>query len=70
MKIDFHVHLFPDALAVKTIEKLARIPVEAAIASEYRYRDPIIGEDELFIIPMARCGERWKRWMFGAWIVL
>ena len=31
------------------IEKLARIPVEAAIASEYRYRDPIIGEDELFI---------------------
>ena len=31
------------------IEKLARIPVETAIASEYRYRDPIIGEDELFI---------------------
>ena len=31
------------------IEKMARIPVEAAIASEYRYRDPIIGEDELFI---------------------
>lgn len=31
------------------IEKLARIPVDAAIASEYRYRDPIIGEDELFI---------------------
>lgn len=31
------------------IEKLARIPVEAAIASEYRYRDPIISEDELFI---------------------
>ena len=31
------------------IEKLARIPVEAAIASEYRYRDPIIAEDELFI---------------------
>ncbi len=25
MKIVFHVHLFPDALAVKTIEKLARI---------------------------------------------
>ncbi len=25
MKIDFHVHLFPDALAVKTIGKLARI---------------------------------------------
>ena len=31
------------------IEQLARIPVEAAIASEYRYRDPIVGEDELFI---------------------
>ncbi len=31
------------------IEKLARLPVEAEIASEYRYRDPIVGEDELFI---------------------
>lgn len=31
------------------IERLARIPVEAEIASEYRYRDPIIGPDELFI---------------------
>ncbi len=31
------------------IEKLARIPVVADIASEYRYRDPIIGENELFI---------------------
>lgn len=31
------------------IEKLARIPVVADIASEYRYRDPIIGADELFI---------------------
>lgn len=31
------------------IEKMARIPVEAEIASEYRYRDPIIGPDELFI---------------------
>lgn len=31
------------------IERLARLPVEAEIASEYRYRDPIIGEDELFI---------------------
>lgn len=31
------------------IEKLARIPVEAEIASEYRYRDPIIGTNELFI---------------------
>ncbi len=31
------------------IERLARLPVEAEIASEYRYRDPIIGENELFI---------------------
>lgn len=31
------------------IEKLARVPVEVEIASEYRYRDPIIGSDELFI---------------------
>ncbi|MEG2315851.1 MAG: glutamine--fructose-6-phosphate transaminase (isomerizing) [Clostridia bacterium] len=31
------------------IEKLARLPVEVDIASEYRYRDPIIGEHELFI---------------------
>ena len=31
------------------IEKLARLPVEADIASEYRYRDPIVGKGELFI---------------------
>ncbi|MDD3213549.1 MAG: glutamine--fructose-6-phosphate transaminase (isomerizing) [Eubacteriales bacterium] len=31
------------------IEKLARIPVLADVSSEYRYRDPIIGENELFI---------------------
>ncbi len=31
------------------IEKLARLPVEADIASEYRYRDPLIGPEELFI---------------------
>ncbi len=31
------------------IERLARLPVEADIASEYRYRDPVIGENELFI---------------------
>ncbi len=31
------------------IEKLARLPVETDIASEYRYRDPLIGPDELFI---------------------
>lgn len=31
------------------IEKLARLPVEADIASEYRYRDPITGPEDLFI---------------------
>ena len=31
------------------IEDIARIPVEAEIASEYRYRNPLIGENELFI---------------------
>ena len=32
------------------IEKMARIPVEVDIASEFRYRDPIIGEDCLLIV--------------------
>ena len=31
------------------IEKLARIPVDVDVASEYRYRDPIIGERDGFI---------------------
>lgn len=31
------------------IERLARLPVEAEIASEYRYREPVVGENELFI---------------------
>ena len=31
------------------MEQLARIPAEADIASEYRYRQPVIGENELFI---------------------
>lgn len=31
------------------IEKLARIPVEVDVASEFRYRDPIIDEHTLFI---------------------
>lgn len=32
-----------------TIEKLARVAAEAEVASEYRYRDAVIGENELFI---------------------
>ncbi len=31
------------------IEELNRVPVEVDIASEFRYRNPIIGEDDLFI---------------------
>ena len=31
------------------IEQMARIPVEVDIASEFRYRDPILKADELFI---------------------
>lgn len=38
------------------IERLARVPVEADIASEYRYRDPIIGPEEL-VIAVSQSGE-------------
>jgi len=31
------------------IEKMARIPVEVDVASEFRYRDPFVDEDTLFI---------------------
>jgi glucosamine--fructose-6-phosphate aminotransferase (isomerizing) len=38
------------------IEKLARIPVEVDIASEFRYRDPIVTEDSLTIL-LSQSGE-------------
>ncbi|AFS79187.1 glucosamine--fructose-6-phosphate aminotransferase [Gottschalkia acidurici 9a] len=38
------------------IEKLARIPVEVDIASEFRYRDPIINEKALMIV-ISQSGE-------------
>lgn len=38
------------------IEKLARIPVSVEVASEYRYRDPILGNDDLVII-VSQSGE-------------
>lgn len=38
------------------IERLARVPVEAEIASEYRYRNPIIGQSEL-VIAVSQSGE-------------
>jgi glucosamine--fructose-6-phosphate aminotransferase (isomerizing) len=38
------------------IEQWARIPVEMDIASEYRYRDPVIGPDDL-VIGITQSGE-------------
>ena len=38
------------------IEKLARLPVEAEIASEFRYRDPVLDENTLVII-ISQSGE-------------
>ena len=38
------------------IEKLARIPVEIDVASEFRYRDPIINERTLMIV-ISQSGE-------------
>jgi glucosamine--fructose-6-phosphate aminotransferase (isomerizing) len=38
------------------IEKLARIPVETDVASEYRYREPIISKDTLVIV-VSQSGE-------------
>ncbi|WP_282937967.1 glutamine--fructose-6-phosphate transaminase (isomerizing) [Paenibacillus sp. RC67] len=38
------------------IEKLARIPVEVDVASEYRYREPIINKDTLVIV-VSQSGE-------------
>jgi glucosamine--fructose-6-phosphate aminotransferase (isomerizing) len=37
-------------------EKLLRIPVEVDVASEFRYRDPIIGEDTLVVV-ISQSGE-------------
>src|SRR5579864_3350766 len=45
------------ALAGKfMIEKLARIPVEVDYGSEFRYRDPILGEDTLTVV-ISQSGE-------------
>jgi glucosamine--fructose-6-phosphate aminotransferase (isomerizing) len=38
------------------IEKLARIPVEVDLASEFRYRDPIVGKRDL-VIAISQSGE-------------
>ena len=38
------------------IEQWARVPVEMDIASEYRYRDPVVGDDDL-VIGITQSGE-------------
>ena len=38
------------------IEKYCRIPVEVDYASEFRYKDPIIGKDDLFVV-ISQSGE-------------
>ncbi len=38
------------------IEKMARIPVEIDIASEFRYREPLVGPDDLVIV-VSQSGE-------------
>ena len=38
------------------IEKLARVPVNVEIASEFRYRDPILGKNDLVIL-LSQSGE-------------
>jgi glucosamine--fructose-6-phosphate aminotransferase (isomerizing) len=38
------------------IEQWARVPVEVDVASEYRYRDPIVGPDDL-VIGISQSGE-------------
>lgn len=43
-------------VAKYAIEKWAKIPVDVEIASEYRYRDPIVDEDSL-VIAISQSGE-------------
>ncbi len=43
-------------LGKHTIEKLARIPVEVAVASEYRYAGPI-GDEKTLVIAISQSGE-------------
>ncbi len=43
-------------LGKHAIEKLARVPVEVAVASEYRYADPI-GDERTLVIAISQSGE-------------
>ncbi|MHB8928781.1 MAG: glutamine--fructose-6-phosphate transaminase (isomerizing) [Bacillota bacterium] len=38
-------------------ERLARLPVEVDLASEYRYRDPILNPDDTLVIVVSQSGE-------------
>ncbi|NIR18103.1 MAG: SIS domain-containing protein, partial [Desulfobacterales bacterium] len=38
------------------IEKLARVPVEVDIGSEFRYRDPLVGGGDL-MVAISQSGE-------------
>ncbi len=51
------VHLgMQDLVAEYLFEDLARIPVEVEYASEFRYRNPVIYEDDI-VIPISQSGE-------------
>ena len=43
-------------LGKHAIEKLARVPVEVAVASEYRYADPI-GDERTLVVAISQSGE-------------
>lgn len=43
-------------LAKHAIERLARLPVEVAVASEYRYSDPI-GDEKTLVVAISQSGE-------------
>ncbi len=43
-------------LGKSIIEKLARVPVEVAVASEYRYSDPI-GDERTLVVAISQSGE-------------
>ena len=40
------------------IEKMARVPVEVDVASEFRYRDPFVDENTLFIAICSKCSRQ------------
>ena len=43
-------------LGKHAIERLARVPVEVAVASEYRYTDPI-GDEKILVVAISQSGE-------------